>query len=569
MRKWVVLSALLLSLPLVHSGCEKNRHSSHQSEHYIDYLDEKDFYIGDLTLSMVDNHFSKGMILYCTYDQVRVRKGPDTNDEVLAYLPEGEEMMYYGERTDRLGTFTLRNEEITAPWLYVQLKDGTIGWIFGGTVQTNPLFPITDTRTDEDYYSNIKKTVKNAGSGKYRIDIGNYLDLNETIANAPEGSVITIESNIYFYQDAIEVIGKTNIMIVGEKNPAIVITDIWDNVITVRDSQNVIIADIQAAHEEKSSCSGDVIFITNSEYIAVSNCFLAGCGIIGVNMESSESVQVADSILFDNSFYGIRADSDCKNVLINGNVFLSNGWSEHDSHIGIDIEPKDPLIIKNATNKAGNKPFETLCDFRNIRIVDNSFNASLPISVPYAFSLTYQSWMTFIVKSIDMDDSSLDDIGYLPEPVIPTDRLYPSPYEDLQDYLDNRIGAKTGPVRSHVIGSDSLFETLTVYDYDIYYLKKFFDCSETYELVIPDYTVEQAFAWLKRFDFFEELNGIPEENLYFVIDEFTEYEIEIAEDDGMITEIVYELIGEFGSDTHIIRQENDGVYVFLEEVVLP
>lgn len=68
-------------------------------------------------------------------DDLRVRKGPGKDAEVVGELKEGSYVEYLGESSRLLEEVTLRGKKIKAPWMKVRLPDGGEGWVFGGAIE--------------------------------------------------------------------------------------------------------------------------------------------------------------------------------------------------------------------------------------------------------------------------------------------------------------------------------------------------------------------------------------------------------------------------------------------------
>jgi uncharacterized protein YgiM (DUF1202 family) len=68
-------------------------------------------------------------------DDLRVRKGPGKDAEVVGELKEGQFVEYLGESSRMLEEVTLRGKKIKAPWMKVRLPSGGEGWVFGGAIE--------------------------------------------------------------------------------------------------------------------------------------------------------------------------------------------------------------------------------------------------------------------------------------------------------------------------------------------------------------------------------------------------------------------------------------------------
>lgn len=90
---------------------------------------------------------------YAAVDDLIVRAEPDPNLPAIAKLDELEAVKFLGEETEEEFTFTLRGQELTYPFLKVELFDGTTGWVFAGGVSTEQI-ALEETRSVGDYPDN-------------------------------------------------------------------------------------------------------------------------------------------------------------------------------------------------------------------------------------------------------------------------------------------------------------------------------------------------------------------------------------------------------------------------------
>jgi len=76
--------------------------------------------------------------LYAWVDNVNVRANPDPSLPAITQLPEGKELVFYGEVSSNQTTYNLRGEDITAPFVKVQYGTNTnmTAWVFKGALKT-------------------------------------------------------------------------------------------------------------------------------------------------------------------------------------------------------------------------------------------------------------------------------------------------------------------------------------------------------------------------------------------------------------------------------------------------
>ncbi|MEL6866413.1 MAG: SH3 domain-containing protein [Bacteroidota bacterium] len=104
----------------------KDTNSSESTEHTSSQVD---------STAMADIK-PEGSWLYAWVDKLRMRDTPNTKGKVLAELKEGEALRYFEEKTDFTEKINLRGQLFDEPWLKVQRKDGTEGWVYGGALRS-------------------------------------------------------------------------------------------------------------------------------------------------------------------------------------------------------------------------------------------------------------------------------------------------------------------------------------------------------------------------------------------------------------------------------------------------
>ncbi|MCX7743068.1 MAG: SH3 domain-containing protein [Flavobacteriales bacterium] len=80
---------------------------------------------------------SEEIIYYVWVDNLRVRKKPGKDGEVIRELKNMEKLIYLNEKSDFTEEVILRGQLYNEPWLKVKLPEGKIGWVYGGGVTTN------------------------------------------------------------------------------------------------------------------------------------------------------------------------------------------------------------------------------------------------------------------------------------------------------------------------------------------------------------------------------------------------------------------------------------------------
>lgn len=94
----------------------------------------------------------------------------------------------------------------------------------------------------------------------------------------------------------------------GEGKVEIVLSNLDEAVISVADSEGVIIKGLRARHAQPNkeyACEGAVVEIRNSKQVAVTHSELNGCGAAGVYATGSSDVVIYKNTIFNNTFAGV------------------------------------------------------------------------------------------------------------------------------------------------------------------------------------------------------------------------------------------------------------------------
>lgn len=159
--------------------------------------------------------------LYPWVNNVNVRDQPNTSGKRVARIPEGEALTWTGKTSAETETVVLRGAAYSEPWYEVKTKDGTIGWVHGGTVRRenekkgNPI--VSETKLMFPYF------------GRY--------DLTEWEARGDETTEegdATTRTRIYYKDGQTMTITETSVGEYGYQNEY-VITDVEDRVILERE----------------------------------------------------------------------------------------------------------------------------------------------------------------------------------------------------------------------------------------------------------------------------------------------------------------------------------------------
>ena len=94
--------------------------------------------------------------LQLDYDDVRIRESAGMDSKVIATLKIGTKVKDLDEQSDFKTKVKLRGEEKNEPWRKIETVQGTVGWIYGGTV--SPSKPPAEGETfTADFGAELKK----------------------------------------------------------------------------------------------------------------------------------------------------------------------------------------------------------------------------------------------------------------------------------------------------------------------------------------------------------------------------------------------------------------------------
>ncbi len=160
------------------------------------------------------------------------------------------------------------------------------------------------------------------------IDSDGFFDINQAVRNSglpiydqenPQKGVFKSEWDETFY------ICLDNIIIEGTPDKSRVHFLSYDETIDVlvfRNCNNVTIKHIMAGHNQSGECSGDVFWITGCENVAIDDCELYGCGVVGACVQESKNVTISNSWIYECSDFGITIGET-------ENATVSNTLIEH------------------------------------------------------------------------------------------------------------------------------------------------------------------------------------------------------------------------------------------------
>ena len=168
------------------------------------------------------------------------------------------------------------------------------------------------------------------------------------------GDYIKLEPKEYLLNVPVRIENLENITIDGN-GATLIMNSLSENVIHISGSKNIILKNFKATHIEPSGptgCTGNVIYMDNSDDILVEKCALNGSGIVGIAAYNIGALKVVNNRIYENSEYGIIYMGP--SIEIKNNVFEKNAKG----HLFYSFIPKDDPTgwpPKNLINKDENR----------------------------------------------------------------------------------------------------------------------------------------------------------------------------------------------------------------------
>lgn len=172
----------------------------------------------------------------------------------------------------------------------------------------------------------------------------------------------------YFWRDwydgpelVIRDVQNLSIRAAGDDPAACTVTAVprYANVLAFLDSSGIRVSGLTAGHTEgQGACTGGVLLFENCKDVAVSDCRLYGCGILGIEASFCSELKVKNCEIYDCSQGGVRlyetrgaAFTGCDIHDVNGSaisvtectdifwddIILSDGWYELENQIPVSV----------------------------------------------------------------------------------------------------------------------------------------------------------------------------------------------------------------------------------------
>ena len=126
----------------------------------------------------------------------------------------------------------------------------------------------------------------------------------EDYYKAREGEEELLVSCDRFDGRQLDLVNVNNLTIVGGKECSIIVEPRYANVLNFYRCHNIRLENLTLGHTEEGYCEGGVILAENCEHIVIDHCELFGCGTYGLEIESTTTLIMQNSIIRDCS-YGI------------------------------------------------------------------------------------------------------------------------------------------------------------------------------------------------------------------------------------------------------------------------
>jgi hypothetical protein len=338
---------------------------------------------------------------YAWVDKLNLRDKPNLTSKVVYQLTEGEDVVFLGKKTKEEVTIQLRETNYTAPWVLVQAKNGTQGWVFAGGLKKKNKMEVTadktklyadpdlkglvlteckkgDVVTYKEYQTDVKtpfqiggKTVndvwvmvetslgyrgwipspylKNLLNGlpdapeseKNKVTSAN--ELLNAVQNAESGDVITIASGSYTISKTLTLESKGDLTIVGEGEVNIYIKDENANVMEIGDCGNIVLKNLHLKHynpPQEMMCTGNVIYGYETGSLLLENCVIDGSGYWGLWLSGFKNLTLKNTKFLNHVDSSIDL-YNIKSLEIDGCEFRNNGG-------GITVNSYDMINIKNS-----------------------------------------------------------------------------------------------------------------------------------------------------------------------------------------------------------------------------
>ncbi len=133
-------------------------------------------------------------------------------------------------------------------------------------------------------------------------------------------------SNYYYWVNDFDgpglvITGVKNLSIVSESGATVAAIPRYANVLGFKECSGVTLSGFTAGHtEEPGSCSGGVLYFDACSDIKIDSCRLYGCGIIGIQADTSQGFEVSNTEIYDCSLCAVHFYECSDAVFTNCNI---------------------------------------------------------------------------------------------------------------------------------------------------------------------------------------------------------------------------------------------------------
>lgn len=146
------------------------------------------------------------------------------------------------------------------------------------------------------------------------------------INKAQDGSTITFPEGEYIIDEPLIISNRKNLVVKGENNCKIYLTDLYEYVFLIENSEGTTIENLYLSHHnplKEYRCNGGVISITQSSKTLIDNCELEGSGTIGVWTSDIIGLEVNHCYIHDNTFNAFYFNQS-ERILIHNSLIEKN-----------------------------------------------------------------------------------------------------------------------------------------------------------------------------------------------------------------------------------------------------
>lgn len=204
-----------------------------------------------------------------------------------------------------------------------------------------------------------------------QVKAGDAESLLEALSNLTSNSKLTIPEGTYMIPARMEINNLENVVIEGDGNVDIQLTDANDAVFMVYDCKNITVRNLHLKHyvpDENQVCTGGVLNLSSTDNVTVERCDLNGCGVVGISGWGNTGLKVRENYIHDNSYAGIslvspsgqellivNGEMPLEGVELEGNMIEDNGSPKSrvealfDQVEWLDEEAGHKAIVENST----------------------------------------------------------------------------------------------------------------------------------------------------------------------------------------------------------------------------